>query len=268
MTFVCSESDKGRIFEYISSEPEMNQFFYGDIESFGLGGDPVGVYAFGPSKNKWECLLLKYCGSYIIYSRGGVGSFDPSEAAAFLGDNKPECISGKLESVKLLEPYFPAFSFEPTSLCRLTRADCRSTRSLMPGDTLRVLGSDDVDELTELLGQIDEFSKSCHDSEKLKKDKLLNLSHGGIIWGAFSGGKLVSTAAITAPSSVSAMVVSVATNPEYRGRGLATAVVSALCEDCFSRGKKFLCLFYDNPAAARIYKRIGFKDVGGYAMLH
>lgn len=27
-----------------------------------------------------------------------------------------------------------------------------------------------------------------------------------------------------------------------------------------------LCLFYDNPAAGRIYKRIGFRDIGKWCM--
>ena len=267
MTYVCAESDKERIFDYISLEPEMNQFFFGDIESFGLGGDPVSIYAFGKTRDKWDCLLMSYFDNYVFYARSGPDGFDPSEAAAFLGSRKVDCISGKLELVKMLAPFFPSLSVQPTRLSRCRAVDGSVVRPLLSSDTLRRLGPDDVDELIMLLRRISEFAKSCNDPLKMRKDKLLNLEHGGVIWGAFSDGKLVSTAAITAPSSVSAMVVSVATLPEYRGRGLATAVVAALCEDCFAAGKKFLCLFYDNPSAARIYKRIGFEDVGGYAML-
>lgn len=44
-------------------------------------------------------------------------------------------------------------------------------------------------------------------------------------------------------------------------------MVSALCRDNFAAGRQFLCLFYDNPAAGRIYHRIGFRDVGVYTIL-
>lgn len=63
------------------------------------------------------------------------------------------------------------------------------------------------------------------------------------------------------------MITGVATLKEYRGRRLATETVVRLCREAFGDGKKFLCLFYDNPAAGRIYNRIGFKEMGQYAML-
>lgn len=68
-------------------------------------------------------------------------------------------------------------------------------------------------------------------------------------------------------NSESAMIVGVATAEGHRGKGYASAVVEALCRDCFERGKKYLCLFYDNPVASRIYNRIGFQELGEYGML-
>ncbi|MNB76202.1 Acetyltransferase (GNAT) family protein [compost metagenome] len=78
-------------------------------------------------------------------------------------------------------------------------------------------------------------------------------------------GRVIATASTTAENSVSAMVISVATHPDYRGQGLASGVVSALCSELNTEGKS-LCLFYDNPKAASIYKRIGFHDVGDWTM--
>jgi predicted GNAT family acetyltransferase len=56
------------------------------------------------------------------------------------------------------------------------------------------------------------------------------------------------------------MVVSVMTHPDYRRGGYATSCVSGLCEVLLSEGKS-LCLFYDNPAAGNIYKKLGFEDI-------
>lgn len=80
-------------------------------------------------------------------------------------------------------------------------------------------------------------------------------------------GHMVSVASTSAENSESAMVAGVATISEYRRKGYASAVIQALCLNCFRRGKKYLCLFYDNPAAGRIYNRIGFKELGEYGML-
>ncbi len=48
---------------------------------------------------------------------------------------------------------------------------------------------------------------------------------------------------------------------------MAQGCKAALCRDCFERGKKYLCLFYDDPVAGRIYNRIGFQELGEYGML-
>jgi predicted GNAT family acetyltransferase len=61
------------------------------------------------------------------------------------------------------------------------------------------------------------------------------------------------------------MVVGVCTKEEYRKRGLASIVVEKLVKDVLAEGK-IACLFYDNPEAGRIYKRIGFKDIGMWTM--
>lgn len=138
------------------------------------------------------------------------------------------------------------------------------------GTTIRVLGEDDYDELFALLGSMDEYRGLYDDARSVamaKKQRAADAEHGCITYGAFYEGELVSTAATSAASSSSAMVVSVGTRNDCRGFGLATAVVAKLCTDAVADGKQFLALFYDNPSAGRIYGRIGFHKCGRYAML-
>lgn len=61
------------------------------------------------------------------------------------------------------------------------------------------------------------------------------------------------------------MIVGVATHPAHRRKGLATQLLIRLCEDLLSEGKT-PCLFYDNPEAGSIYRRLGFTDVGTWVM--
>ena len=64
------------------------------------------------------------------------------------------------------------------------------------------------------------------------------------------------------------MIIGVATHPDpkYRRQGYATACTAALVKDLASRGKS-ACLFYENPQAGSIYKRIGFRDQGMWRMI-
>lgn len=103
---------------------------------------------------------------------------------------------------------------------------------------ISLLEKEDVAEAVDLLSCIEEFAKTFKKEEREEQIRRM-----------------------------SAMIVGVATAREYRGKGYASAVVQTLCRNCFDRGKKYLCLFYDNPAAGRIYHRIGFKALGEYGML-
>ena len=93
-----------------------------------------------------------------------------------------------------------------------------------------------------------------------------NLTRGGHAFGVYDGDRLVALAETTAENSVSAMVVGVATLPGWRGRGFARACVHAAAAHSFAAGRRYLCLFYDSPAAGRIYHALGFADVGRFGM--
>jgi predicted GNAT family acetyltransferase len=52
--------------------------------------------------------------------------------------------------------------------------------------------------------------------------------------------------------------------PEFRGRGYATACVTALTRQLLDEGRAFCCLYADraNPTSTGIYERIGYRPIG------
>lgn len=78
-------------------------------------------------------------------------------------------------------------------------------------------------------------------------------------------GVIIASASTSAENSLSAMVVGVCTHPNYRGNGYASLILQKMIQD-FTKESRTLCLFYNNPAAGRIYKRLGFKDIGMWTM--
>ena len=71
-------------------------------------------------------------------------------------------------------------------------------------------------------------------------------------------GKIVAVAQSEFEMDTSALIVGVATDPEFQGKGLGSACVEVLCNQLVKEGKN-LYLQYDNMDAGRIYERLGFR---------
>lgn len=261
----CTEKDREAILAYIAAEPEINLFIYGDVETVGVDKPPVQVWV-QPGAKGWDFLFLQYFDSYILYSHDP--DYDAQAAAAFLRDRKVEGISGKQELLERLAPYFPEKVCRLTYMSRCNEVEPSFATKTDEAVTVRELGPDDLDETLDLLRKIEEFAQTYRGEDREREQLAQCWKCGGMMMGAFKDGHLVSTAQTTAATSRSAMVVGVATRPEERGHGYASAVVAELCRRSFAQGREFLCLFYDNPAAGRIYHRVGFAEVGGWIMMN
>ena len=267
---ILQERDREEILRYVRKEPEMNLFLIGDLENFGVESETVNFYLH-EERNRWDFLILRFHKFYILYSQ--YEDYNAEEAVAFLkGRDEVQCISGKTVLLEKIAPAFPQWKIDSTymSRCNKVEEDSVSAREDAGGLVIRRLKTEDAAEAIGLLSDIEEFAKTYkkdeldeqirHMEEEMEKGSKASV-------GGFLGGRMVSVASTSAENSESAMVVGVATKKELRGKGCASAVVKALCQDCFERGKKYLCLFYDNPVAGRIYNRIGFKELGEYGML-
>ena len=262
---ILEEQDREEILRYVKKEPEMNLFLIGDLENFGVKNETVHFYLH-EERNRWDFLVLRYHQFFILYSQ--YEDYNAEEAIAFLSGQKPDCISGKTLLLERIAPAFPQWKLRTTYMSRCDHGESCLTQ---PGDfAVRRLEQEDVAESIDLLSDIEEFSKTYKKEERdaqIRRMKEEMANGGKSAVGGFLNGRMVAFASTSAENSESAMIVGVATAKEYRGRGFASEVVSALCQDCFDRGKKYLCLFYDNPAAGRIYHRIGFRELGEYGML-
>jgi predicted GNAT family acetyltransferase len=59
-----------------------------------------------------------------------------------------------------------------------------------------------------------------------------------------------------------AEIVGVGTVPAYRRRGLGAAVTAALTAEALMRGVEVVFMSAGDDDVARVYRRIGFADVG------
>ncbi|MGD6968262.1 GNAT family N-acetyltransferase [Rossellomorea vietnamensis] len=73
-------------------------------------------------------------------------------------------------------------------------------------------------------------------------------------------GKMVSSCATIAEDINSAIIIGVVTNPHYRNKGYGTDILIGLFQMLLEEGK-YPYLFYNNPAARSVYKKIGMTEV-------
>ncbi len=112
----------------------------------------------------------------------------------------------------------------------------------------------DLPEVVELYGTV----FSSFSPEKVMRKKLeTGRGRGKLIR---LDGRLVAVAQSEFENRSSGIIVGVATDPEYQGKGLGTACLLALVKELMAEGKT-LYLQYDNPKAGMIYRRLGFYEV-------
>ncbi len=252
------QEDNSQVMPYLMEEKALNLFIIGDIENFGYNSEFQDIWADFDDENNIKGILLRYYHSYVVYSKG---NFDVKGFVDIIqGDRDFEIISGKKE---VLEKFCGIMEFgKKKELYFAEVTDDELLDNNINLENIKKAIVDDVEALCDLSESIEEFDTTPSSRKSFKK----TIETGtGRTYFAEKDGRVSACASTTAENSASAMVVGVCTHPKYRQQGLATKCITALCNDMLKEGRT-LCLFYDNPAAGRIYKRLGFKDIGMWSM--
>jgi Predicted acetyltransferase len=263
------KGDEEAVLSYVANEPEVNLFISGDLLSFGLDEKHVRIHAY-QKEGVLAGVLLRYMDrNYVFYTKEK--DFPYAEMAAIIKEENPTlagvCVSGKSEVVKPLAPYLAPLAIEETMMAR-----CNALKKQLPhrpGAEVRFLKTkEEMESVYELESTIAEFGPEKRSPSEVVDGLLAGVKRGSLVAGVYVDEKLVSSASSSADTALSSMLIGVMTRVGYRQKGYASLVVGALLEKLFARKEKFVCLFYDNPLAGRIYHAFGFEDVAPYSMLH
>lgn len=95
---------------------------------------------------------------------------------------------------------------------------------------------------------------------RIEREDVVNILKRYRYYGILKDGKLVSIACSYLSLPEVWIVGDVFTLPEYRGRGYAKAVTSAVTKDCITSGAKaVLHVRSDNIPAIKVYEKLGYK---------
>ena len=255
-----TSTDNADVLEFLSPESSINLFIIGDIENFGYDSDIQDLWAEFDDDGKIRAVLLRYFHYYVIYAPG---DYDAKSFAAIINsDPQFELLSGKKGAIEPLGSLLRIDRAKELYFAELTD-DSQLDRDLDCSEVQKAT-LDNVDEIHELRSRIEEFQTTPSARDSLRK----GMENGSSATYYYRrNGAMIASASITAENSKSAMIIGVCSLPEHRRKGYATMCMTALCRDLLSKGKT-LCLFYDNPDAGKIYKRIGFRDIGKWKMYH
>jgi len=254
------ETDRQDVLSYLEEDHSLNIFIIGDIENFGITTDFQTVYAEFDEENNYQSVLLFYRKNAVFYSKKKY--FNPAYIPYIKALN-PTIINGAEHLVALIAPHFPNLTMKPMYFSEAKTFNEKDNYEDL--DIVRLQTKKQASDLYDMLSTIEEFHITRETKESFIQSKLETLGTGPTFL-VYEDDIIISTVSVTAETSKTGMVIGVATLPSKRGRGLASKLMTKLMEEYFNKGK-YLCLFYDNPKAGNIYKRLGFIDIDRYAML-
>ncbi|WP_407269245.1 GNAT family N-acetyltransferase [Radiobacillus sp. PE A8.2] len=244
--------------QLINKNPAENLFIIGDIEAYGYEQDFQQVWGDFDENDKLRAVLLRYEQNYIPFADG---DFDAEGFAAIINqDENGKMMSGLKQITAAVEPYIAK---DIISKREMYYAKCTQVEQLDDvTEVVKLAKVADIPKLKKLLTNVPEFSGIQFNADSKKRNMEKGVARTYYIE---REGEMASSVSTAAENSISAMVVAVCTNANHKKQGLATQCLTKLSYDLLAEGKE-LCLFYDNPEAGKIYKRIGFQDIGYWTM--
>ncbi|MNC24284.1 putative acetyltransferase [compost metagenome] len=248
----------------LGKDPALNLFIIGDVENFGFEQDFMELWGeFRGGDGRLAAVLLRFYGSFLPYADG---PFDAAGFAAVMqAGPKFEMVSGSAEVVKAVAEHLNFRTEKQMRFAELRELNSALNAAAASAQAIQKAAPDDADAICSLTDQIDEFISNPDDSRKSLRKTLVTGT--GRTYYMERDGQVIATASSSAESSMSAMIIAVATHPAYRGQGLASQLVARLSADLINEGRT-PCLFYDNPQAALIYHKLGYQDIGFWTMLY
>ncbi|MDR7002127.1 GNAT family N-acetyltransferase [Neobacillus niacini] len=244
----------------LKTRPAENLFIIGDIESYGYEQEFQKLWGEFNENGELIAVLLKFEENYIPFA---TDSFNAQGFAEIMSiDSAFKMMSGLKEITEQIEPFLNQ-SYKrkrQTHYAKCTKLNVDAFN--IDFSNIQQATPEDAAALVELLTSVPEFGDSTTTLERKHRELKDGSSRSFFLK---VDGKMVSTASTAAENSMSAMVVGVATLENYKKKGYATKCMLRLCSQLLYEGKE-LCLFYDNPEAGAIYKRIGFEDIGFWMM--
>ncbi len=248
------------VVNYLDKGGSINTTLLSYIERYGFEKDFQDFWLYSNNSDNILAVLMRHFNSLYVYCEDTF--LDVEELGAFISFIGPEIISGKRDIISSISLYVDEMFLEPSTHMVLKNNNMLKTCTMVEKANL-----EDCRELASLVFSIPDFSRFYHSSKEIESGIRRRMEMGICRYFVLrKNGIIASQAYTTIESTKYATLGGIVTRNEYRKQGLASLVVSCICEDIL-KDNKIPNLFYNNTEAGRIYERLGFIHTYDYAML-
>ncbi|WP_137790353.1 GNAT family N-acetyltransferase [Bacillus sp. E(2018)] len=246
-----NQSDHEKVMRLLSKRPAENLFTLWGIESYGYEDKIQTLWGQFDLDGELIAVLCKFKNKYTPYWETDCNL---QEIADIINRDINEKEVNGIESLtKKMEPFIIDGYSKHESYYY---AKCDPLPDFHHSDLVRCLSVEEVPQLISFYQEIPEFKREYNPESFIGQ-----MNNGwSRIFVIEEDDKLIASASTVCETSFAAMVSGVCTLPNKKGKGLASICVEHLMHNLFQENKT-LTLFYDNPEAGRIYKRLGFNDI-------
>lgn len=255
-----NENDNNKLMQLVMKEPEINVYIIGNSENLGYNKNFFELFGEFDENDVLSAVMCRYFNSFNFYAKDNFDIYGFVDVIKSY--DRFKMLVGKTNIVS-------KFQGTPLGLNQSKHQHFAVLKEINPSfeTDKKILVKkayiQDIERIANLREGIEEFVSGTNNfKEMLFNDFKTGTSHGYYVE---LDNKIVSYCQTSTENSMSAMVVNVMTDKEYRKRGLVSACLKVLCDDLIMH-RKTLCLFYKNLEAGAIYKRIGFKEVDRWSV--
>lgn len=258
-----SHIDVSQFDDFCEREPVRSLVIRLNIESYGYCSRTVrswGVFETTPAR--LSGVLLHFGNTVVVADSQGECADSFAKIVDTVRDVKG--IRGSAAAVAALPQYlknYTAVSMQNSLFLRLQRAPNCDRVSLA---NVRRAEYDDLNKLEILYSSSDDMFRDRSNLSKKLRDSRVWVAE---VCDPNLKPRVVSAALLNVEGSSAALIGGVYTLPGYRCRGYAGACTAALSLEVQSEGKVPI-LFYENPAAGKIYRSLGFEEIDSWRLMY
>lgn len=259
-----TEADAPAVARLCEREPLRLLSLRMNLDRYGYNSRVIrawGVFRSGQSEP--QGLLLRFSNTVVLAD--SEGECAPAFAELIDSQTGVAGVRGTIEAIRGLLPLLRRYKVsasEDSYFMRLAHPPA------CPPETLalaRRATGEDRDMLTALYaGAGAMYRNRANVTTKLAESRVFVVEEPAI---SRRPARITACALLNVEGQEAGLIGGVYTLPEARGKGYAAACTGALARDLQIDGK-LPCLFYENPIAGRVYRRLGFEIVDHWAVLY
>ena len=235
-----------------------------NIETHGFSGKTMRTWgAFGRDKKTLLGVAMRFSNTFVAVD--GSGECSPLFAELIDREQNIAGVRGTTETINALRPALQNYRIthrDDSTFLQLKRPPICSPQRM--AFARRALPAD-LDKLAVLYSGAGAMYRSrVNVAAKLETNRVWVVEETTVGW---RNGRIVSCALLNVEGGDAGLIGGVYTLPAARGKGYAAACTAALSRD-LQRDGKTPCLFYENPIAGRVYRRMGFEYAGQWAVIY